>query len=45
MKNYIKNCGDTRSPYKQITEWGVVENQGSNIYLDPFFFAANFFLR
>lgn len=44
IKNYIKNCGDKQSPYKQITEWGVVEQQG-NIYLDPFYFAKHVCLK
>jgi hypothetical protein len=44
IKNYIKNCGDKQSRYKQITEWGIVVQQG-NIYLDPFYFAKHVFLK
>jgi hypothetical protein len=40
IKDYIKQCGDKPSPYKIITEWGVIDRDG-RIDLDPFYFAKN----
>jgi hypothetical protein len=42
IRSYMKNCGDKKSPYKRITEWGAVEKQDTeSYYLDPFYFAKN----
>jgi hypothetical protein len=36
--NYIKRCGDNKSEYKYISEWGVFERE-SDFMLDPYFFS------
>jgi hypothetical protein len=38
IKDYLKQCGDKPSPYKIVTEWGLIEREG-RFYLDPFYFA------
>lgn len=36
INNYIKQCGDTKSEYRFISNWGVFE-RGSDFLLDPYF--------
>ena len=38
ISNYIKQCGDAKSEYKFISNWGVFE-RGSGLFLDPYYFS------
>lgn len=41
IKNFIDQCGDEKSEYKIITEWGITIDRFDNqkLYLDPYFFS------
>jgi hypothetical protein len=49
IRDYVKLCGDSKSMYKYITDWGVVtreyEKGKKQHQLDPYFFATNITAR
>jgi hypothetical protein len=42
--NHIVGCGDTKTKYKYITQFGIVKNP-SGIFIDPYYFCSEYFDR